>query len=180
MNKLNYDISNFILDFADYNTTIKNYFSKNVLPQIDKTAVFLVNPECNWCYLRECLIKAQEKFVKNGRRVLHCPCSFCPESSGVLRLVSAHSASQQWRRSYLVLTTLGYDAWLEAVHSPRLCNISSMDTTGMRCAILAAFYNCWNEDLHERALPLVRKLVNARVCLSFEERTAQRPELFSR
>lgn len=178
MNKLNYDTANFILDLADYNTTIKNYFSKHVLPQIDKTAVFLVNPDCNWCYLRHCLNKAQEKFVKNGRRTFNCECSFCPGLTGVLRLVSAHSASQQWRYSYLVLTELGYDAWLEAVHSPPKCNISSMNTTGMRCSILAAFYNRWNEDLHPRAEKLVRKLVNSGVCMDFYERTTLRPSLF--
>jgi hypothetical protein len=117
--------------------------------------------------------------LKNRRQTLYCACSLCPEPSGVLRLVSAHSASQQWRRSYLVLTELGYDAWLEGVYAPNLCNISSMNTTGMRCAILAAFYNRWNEDLHERALPLIRKLIRSGACLDIAERHSQRPELFS-
>ncbi len=178
MNKLNYDVNNYILDLADYNTTIKNYFTKHVLTQIDKTAVFLVNPECSWCFLRECLMKAQQKFLKNGRQVLYCACCFCPEPTGELRLVSAHSASQQWRRSYIVLKELGYDAWIESVYSPRLCNLSSMDTTGMRCAVLAAFYNRWNEDLHERALPLMRKLIRSGICLDVVERSTQLPDLF--
>ncbi len=179
MNKLNYDAANYILDLADYNTTIKNYFTQHVLPQVDKTAFFLVNPECSWCYLRECLIKAQKKFVKNGRHTQFVECHFCPGLKGGLRLVSAHSATQQWRYSYLVLTELGYDTWLEAVHSPPKCNLSSMNTTGMRCAILAAFYNRWNEDLHPRAEKLVRKLVNSGVCMNIAERTRLRPGLFN-
>jgi hypothetical protein len=77
-----------------------------------------------------------------------------------------------------VLAELGYDAWLEAVHSPIMCNVSSMNTTGMRCAILAAFYNRWNEDLHPRAVGLVRKLVNSGVTMGYYERSTQLPGLF--
>jgi len=178
MNKLNYEVISLIMDFADYSAPIKKYFRKNVLPEIDRTIAFVRNPECPSCFKQACGAKSEQRFGAGKAPDFKFECFACMRIEGEDRIVSAHSSSQNWRRSYKVLTNVGFDAWLEACYQPRKCNLFSSDTVGMRACILAAFYNRWNEDIHERAVHLVSKNDWHGVRMSFDERMSTHPGLF--
>lgn len=166
-----------IYDLSGYDEDVKAYFKREVLTRIDPTVQFL-SSECRTCYKHAVQEKARLRFEPTASSCLHPRlCFSCRKTRSGSKMVSAHSASQQYRRSYKVLTYRGYDAWLEAMHHPSKCNMHSDDTTGMRCSVLAAFYNDCNRDIHWRAEKLVRGFDWHRTRLTREDLRQLRPDL---
>lgn len=105
------DIVEDIYYLADKKAELKKYFQRNVLTMVDPTLCFLSSDSCDSCFLHDCKIRISGKIEPFHKKV----CFACRKVRNGDVMVSAHSASQQWRAQYGVLALCGAEQWKQTI-----------------------------------------------------------------
>jgi hypothetical protein len=100
-----------IYDFSGQKEELKKYFQRNVLTLVDPTLCFLSSKECDSCFLHDCKIRISGELGPFDKKV----CFGCHKVRNGDVMVSAHSADQQWRAQYRVLSLCGVEQWKQSI-----------------------------------------------------------------